>query len=259
MADRAIANIEATRECRSRSRIIRDEVASGSRTRDREFCIYHQSISRRRPAIDARRVNLKRSEHINELATSLAKAQAAMQDASKTSTNPFFHSKYADLASVWEACRKPLSANGLSVVQTIEINAGPFVKGRILESTLMHTSGQWLSSEIDLLPKEETEQALGSAITYSRRYALAALVGICPDDDDGEAAMVRAKPSESSTKQPSSSKTEGYFTNIGEVLTAASKLTPPLSRQQVFDIGKIIDPSKFTDFDGLWKQLQMGK
>ncbi len=130
---------------------------------------------------------MQKSETINELATALAKAQGQIQDAKKDSSNPFFKSHYADLASIWAACRKPLSDNGLSVVQTIEVKEGK----RILESILFHSSGQWISSSLDLLAKEETEQALGSAITYTRRYALSALVGISPDDDDAEAAMAR--------------------------------------------------------------------
>ncbi len=204
---------------------------------------------------------MRRSENINELAIALAKAQGQILDAKKDSNNPFFKSKYADLASVWEACRKPLSNNGLSVVQTIEIKYGSFCPSegrRILESTLMHTSGQWISSELDLLPKEESEQAIGSAITYTRRYALAALVGICPDDDDGEAAMARPAKSPVSTETKTSTSgvaSPARFTNIGEVMTAASKLTPSMSRQQVLDIGKITDTSKITDFDGLWKQI----
>jgi|GEM_PF-478653 len=130
---------------------------------------------------------MDKSEQINELATALAKAQGAMTPAIKDSNNPFFHSQYADLASVWDACRKPLSENGLSVVQTINGNDK-------LETTLLHSSGQFISSVLAITAKEQTSQAIGSAITYARRYALSAMVGICPDDDDAEAAMGR--PSE---------------------------------------------------------------
>ena len=130
---------------------------------------------------------MDKSEQINELATALAKAQGAITPAIKDSNNPFFKSQYADLASVWDACRKPLSENGLSVVQTIDGNDK-------LETTLLHSSGQFISSTLSIVAKDQTSQSIGSAITYARRYALSAIIGICPDDDDAEAAMGR--PSE---------------------------------------------------------------
>ena len=128
---------------------------------------------------------MERSENLNELATALAKAQGQIIDAKKDSANPFYKNKYADLASVWEACRKPLSDNGLSIAQGFEIINGK----RYLETILLHSSGQSIRSYLDLTLKEETMQALGSAITYARRYSLSAIVGIVPDDeDDGNAA-----------------------------------------------------------------------
>ncbi len=141
---------------------------------------------------------MQKSETINELAAALAKAQGQIQDAKKDSDNPFLHSKYADLAAIWGACRKPLSDNGLAVVQTISIEDGK----RVLESTLFHSSGQWLSSILDLMPKEETSQAVGSAISYMRRYALAALVGVCAADDDGEASMARGQVAKPIVQKP---------------------------------------------------------
>ena len=130
-----------------------------------------------------------KSETINELATALAKAQMQMKPAGMNADNPFFHSKYADLAAVWEACRKPLSDNGLSVVQGVECDTE-----RYLETMLLHSSGQWISSRINLTVKDNTMQGIGSAITYARRYSLSAMVGICPDDDDdGNAASLPDK------------------------------------------------------------------
>ncbi len=131
-----------------------------------------------------------KSEAINELATALAKAQGELKSALKDSSNPFFHSNYADLASVWDACRKPLSENGLSIIQTLDKTE----TGTMLETTLLHASGQFITSTLKITPKDETSQAIGSAITYARRYALSAMVGVCADeDDDGEAAMGRTK------------------------------------------------------------------
>lgn len=130
------------------------------------------------------------SEAINELALALAKAQADITGALKDSSNPFFKSKYADLASCWDACRKQLSANGLSVVQTTD-----WVDGTVLVRTmLMHASGQWVAGILPVKTKDDGPQAQGSGITYARRYALAAIVGLAQIDDDAEAAQARDKP-----------------------------------------------------------------
>ena len=125
------------------------------------------------------------SEQINELAAALAKAQGQIQGAVKDSTNPAFKSRYADLASVWDACRVALSLNGLAVLQ------GPALVGQGVSVTtrLLHSSGQWAESTLVLPMDKATAQGAGSAITYARRYALAAMVGVAPDDDDdGNAA-----------------------------------------------------------------------
>jgi len=131
---------------------------------------------------------MKTSEHLEVLAKALAKAQSEMGGAVKDSANPFFKSKYADLTSVWRACKDALHSNGFSVVQS------PVDRdGRIGVSTmLLHSSGQYISDEFTLgVKKHDDPQADGSSITYARRYALAAFVGVCPVDDDGEKAMNR--------------------------------------------------------------------
>jgi hypothetical protein len=126
----------------------------------------------------------EQSEQIGELAKALAIAQGKITGALKDSANPFFKSKYADLASVWDACRGPLSENGLAVIQQTESDdSGVFVI-----TTLAHSSGQWMRSRLRLHPKDDTPQGMGSAITYGRRYALAAAVGVAQVDDDGNAA-----------------------------------------------------------------------
>lgn len=137
---------------------------------------------------------MKKSENINELAAALAKAQAKIESATKSAKNPFYKSNYADLPAVWASCREHLTGNGLSIAQLTDTGEN----GILLETVLMHSSGQWISSlyPVNPLPDKEgreTPQALGSAITYARRYALMALVGIVADfeDDDGEKAMGR--------------------------------------------------------------------
>lgn len=129
------------------------------------------------------------SEHINELATALCKAQAEIMPALKDSANPFFKSKYADLESVWNACRDPLTKNGLCVMQAINTIENQMV----LVTTLAHSSGQFIRSLAPIIVTKMEPQAIGSAISYFRRYSLAALVGVVQSDDDGELAQQRSK------------------------------------------------------------------
>lgn len=123
-----------------------------------------------------------KSEQINELMAALAKAQGEMRPALKDSTNPHFRSRFADLASVWDACREPLSKHGLAIVQSVVNKDGE----QYLETTLGHSSGQWISSEMRLPIQKPGPQELGSCLSYCRRYSLAAIVGVYQDDDDGE-------------------------------------------------------------------------
>jgi hypothetical protein len=130
------------------------------------------------------------SASIAELAKALCKAQGKMKHAIKDANNPFFRSKYADLASVVEASRPALTENGLSVVQ--------YTDGNVLFTMLLHSSGEWIRGSIPLKPMRQAKggewvgaedpQSYGSCITYARRYALAAITGVATEDDDGNAA-----------------------------------------------------------------------
>lgn len=130
------------------------------------------------------------SEQVNEIFIALCKAQSEIEIAIKDSNNPFFKSKYADISSVWKACRNALSKNNICISQVVE-----YRDGISFLSTLMgHSSGQWIKSSCPILARDNSPQAFGSAITYARRYSLAAIAGvIADDDDDGEAAMARSK------------------------------------------------------------------
>lgn len=132
-------------------------------------------------------VKATRSPSIAALAAALSKAQGEMEAASKASTNPHFKSKYADLASVWDACRGPLSKHGLSVLQPVSAD-GPSVT---VTTILAHSSGEWISEALTMTAQQNTPQGVGSTITYGRRYGLSSMVGIAPDDDDGNAASGR--------------------------------------------------------------------
>lgn len=130
-----------------------------------------------------------RSPEIAKLAAALCKAQSAMEGAKKDSENPHFKNAYADLASVWDAVRKPLTDNGLSVVQ-FPRTAGQGVE---IETTLLHVSGEFMCDVLWVPCSKNDAQGLGSAITYGRRYALMSVTGIAPIDDDGNAAVASHK------------------------------------------------------------------
>ena len=140
---------------------------------------------------------MQKSESIAKLSAALAKAQGQMRHAAKDKDNPFFHSRYADLAGVIDAMRAPFSENELAVTQGVSSSPG-FV---VVATMLSHSSGEWISSELQLpthkytkageIDEQHDAQGVGSAITYARRYALAAMCGVAQDDDDGNAASRR--------------------------------------------------------------------
>ena len=121
------------------------------------------------------------SETIGALAAALAKAQGEIHPAPMDRDNPFFKSKYATLTSLWESARAALAKNGLAVTQVTDLDANGDI---VLLTTLLHSSGEWLGGVYPVRAKDNTPQALGSALTYARRYAFGALVGLTSDDDD---------------------------------------------------------------------------
>lgn len=132
----------------------------------------------------------RRSDSIAKLSLALSKAQGEMEAALKSSVNPHFSSKFADLAECWSASRPALSRNELAVIQIPHT-----VDGKLwLETTLSHSSGEYITGSMMLLHDRPTMQSLGSSITYARRYMLAAMVGITQDDDDGNAASASNQP-----------------------------------------------------------------
>jgi hypothetical protein len=128
---------------------------------------------------------MEHSESIKNLAVSLCAFQGEVENIKKTETNPFFKSKYASLADILGVIRQPLVDNGLSFVQ--------FPKGHCgLETMLMHVSGEWLSESYEMKPIKDDPQGAGSVITYQRRYALGAILGLNIDtDDDGNAGSAK--------------------------------------------------------------------
>ena len=163
---------------------------------------------------------MAQSPEIKDLAAALAKAQSKIKGAVKDSNNPFFNSQYADLASVWDACREQLTTNGLAVTQAMDVHSDG--KTAVIITTLMHVSGQWTNSMLPIVTEKNTPQGIGSAITYMRRYALAALVGVPQIDDDAEAATdrrpVAARPATNTPPvQPAQTKPAAAPKGVGAV------------------------------------------
>jgi hypothetical protein len=142
---------------------------------------------------------MNRSDSLKELTAALIAVQAEITPAVKDTDNTFFHSKYVDLAGVWETCRGSLTKNGFAVTQVSRISEPAYVTdksgdtvvkyGVILETVLLHLSGEWISGEMFLPLAKGDPQGVGSAITYGRRYGLMAILGmVADDDDDGNAA-----------------------------------------------------------------------
>lgn len=132
---------------------------------------------------------MKMSESISNLATAMSLFQSQVAGAKKSSDNPYYNSKYADLAEIWKTIREPLTANGLSVIQTSDVSDPEIA---IVETILMHKSGEWIMGSSSMKPKKSDPQGVGSAITYARRYGLSAILGIHQEDDDGNKASAKS-------------------------------------------------------------------
>lgn len=148
------------------------------------------------------------SEQINEIVAAMVKVQAMMKPAVKDAVNPHFRSRYADLASVWDACRGPLTANGITVWQDvatrgISTSGDDFITlGVGVVTRLSHVSGQWVEFGPLVVPLTKADaHGVGSATSYGKRYALAAAVGIVSDDDDDGTAAVR-QPTQGAQQMP---------------------------------------------------------
>ena len=126
-----------------------------------------------------------KSESIAALAKAIALSQLHVENAMKSSTNPHFKSKYADLAEILNTVRPVFSANGIAIVQTPTFESGV----ASVETMLCHESGEFISSVCSSPVSKQDAQGIGSAITYLRRYSLAAMCGIAQEDDDGQHAV----------------------------------------------------------------------
>ena len=123
---------------------------------------------------------------MKELFSALIKAQSEMKIATKDSVNPHFRNRYADFGSVYDACKDALHRNGLAVLQPTRIHESGIT---VVVTKIIHTSGQFIDGEYPVLSKDMTDaQKHGGGLTYARRYALASMLSVLQDDDDGNTA-----------------------------------------------------------------------
>lgn len=179
---------------------------------------------------------MRSSDSIAKLTAAIAKAQAEMLPAVKRATNDYFHSKYATLADVAQACIPLLARQGVAVMQPASGNGR-----QVTVTTRLHLGDEWIEEDMTVEPRTEslkdksgnpipgteavTAQALGSTITYLRRYCLASMVGVVTDDDDGAAASgTTVKPDrEAGTGAPGNGNGNGSRRPTGENAKAANE------------------------------------
>jgi hypothetical protein len=125
-----------------------------------------------------------------ELFVALAKAQNAVENATKGSVNPHFKNRYADLAEVLNTVRPVFSSFGLSIIQN------PAFDGSLVNvhTALCHESGGYVTAIASCVPAKADAQGVGAATTYLRRYSLASITGVAQEDDDGQSAVNPVKP-----------------------------------------------------------------
>lgn len=148
---------------------------------------------------------MNKSETIAQLAEAMAVAQGEMENATKNATNPHFKSNYADLAEVLNTVRPVLSRNGISVTQFPSFGEGLVH----VETVIAHKSGEWMSEKCSAPAQRNDAQGIGSAISYLRRYSLAAIVGVAQEDDDGnDASKQPQKQQQRAQPQPQHQETQ---------------------------------------------------
>lgn len=197
---------------------------------------------------------LDNSPQIDKLMAAFCAAQGAMGKALKDSANPFHKSRYADLESVWDSCKFALQENGLSLMQSFETIDGA---AHIL-TIVGHSSGQFMVSKLKLpfpfdvvdkngqVTHKNDPQALGSVITYCRRYSLAAMMGIVQTDDDCQEVMQPAPVK----KAPEPAKTKEAMT-APKKQAQASESTPfdsPIEQLKEYAVIKQIDNRQLMAF-----------
>jgi len=174
----------------------------------------------------------------NNLLEALAKMQGTLDNAKKESDNPYFKSKYADLAQCLSVAKKPMADNGLSISQHCTFD-GNFVQ---CVTILGHSSGQMMVSTLNVPVAKKDAQGIGSSITYARRYALSSIIGLTQKDDDGEGSVGH-------TEEDVKTKWEKTAKKSQEILKNAEKV----AEQETYRLTN--EGVEFKTKDGRWMNL----
>lgn len=211
---------------------------------------------------------MNQSESITKIAAALIAVQGELKSITKDSTNPHFKNKYASLDTITETVRPILAKHGLAVLQgTVSPQSDELMhlKNVTVETRLVHSSGEWISNSVVLpvgtvpvkldgkqVGAEPTAQTAGGAVTYGRRYGLAALLALTTDeDDDGNAASERAPASQN--RYPDTRKApEDKVMPIGKPDVKGKKLgdIPTEKLVGALEWMQTTDPKKFKDLIG---------
>ena len=148
---------------------------------------------------------MNKSENIANLALALSKAQLELSNPKKTSANPFFKSKYADLSEVINVSKTILAEHGLSVMQFLSYTDMVHV-----ETMMLHSTGEWISETLSLPIMKHDAQSIGSTCTYARRYSWAAICGLAQEDDDANASVGNGNKPVLATKPTVVPNTKGW-------------------------------------------------
>jgi hypothetical protein len=186
----------------------------------------------------------RQSGEIDQLVAAMNRAQLAMVPAKKDATNPFFHSKYADLPAVWDALHS-FRVEGIVATQSPMESPDGYI---VLETQLTHTSGQWMRSRLKMRVGKDDPQGYGSAITYARRYALGAMTGlVTEEDDDGNAASPQPTTKNFAQKFPEQAKKIEEKLSASMMTGAELKQAVDQAKKQASDA-----PASLLPGDGSW-------
>lgn len=150
------------------------------------------------------------TQNIQKISVALLAAQKEVAKVLKGAENPFFKSKYADLTAVIDSIKGPLNKNGITFLQLI----GHDAPDDFVETVLLHESGEYISTKTKVYcEKANSAQSFGSGITYAKRYALQAALGLPTEDDDGNAAtpsQTKKKPAKKEAPKPEQAVDEAF-------------------------------------------------
>lgn len=168
---------------------------------------------------------MKTSETIGKIASALNKAQSELGSVVKGTVNPYYNSNYADINDVIKTIKEVLNKNEITYLQPLAVKEVAGVKVTVVETVLLHTSGEFISSETEVVTKSEGDaQKYGAAITYSRRFGLQSIVGLPAEDDDGNTATGKKVEAKKPEAPPAIKPDKTKFANRGKPIVQQSSV-----------------------------------